>query len=132
MIRYAILLVVLFASCRESAVVKKLSVADQLEVRYTQSGSDVIEKYVTTTDKNAIQAMAHFLDNSPAEQFKCGYDGMLIFFEKGEQMQTVDFKYREPGCMHFSCLFDGKVVSVKMSREAADMLEALFSGKKTF
>lgn len=131
--RYFIILTLLaFTACKESAISKKLSKADKVEVRFTVSGSDIIEKIVTTDNENAIKKMIQLLDNSSAPQYKCGYDGQLIFFEKGKQLQTIDFRNTDKDCRHFSYMLDGKIVSTKMSNEANDLLTSLKQGKNFY
>jgi len=91
--------------------------------------SDSIIKTVTTTENNAINKVVDFIDGKPAKEFECGYDGNLIFFFKGQTILPVVFKYKEKDCRHFLFQLDGKVISAKMSNEAADFLESLEQGK---
>ena len=122
-------MVVLFVSCSGSAVTKKLSDSDSLVITFNPPNSDSIIKTVSTTENNAINKVIDFVDAKPAEEFKCGYDGNLIFFSKGQAILPVVFKYKEKDCRHFLFELDGKLVSTKINNEAADFLESLEQGK---
>jgi hypothetical protein len=122
-------MVVVSASCSNSAVAKKLSGSDSLVITFNIPNSDSIIKTVTTTESNAIDKVVDFIDNKPAKEFKCGYDGNLIFFSKGRVLLPVVFKYKEANCRHFLFELDGKLMSTKMNNEAADFLESLEQGK---
>jgi hypothetical protein len=118
----------LLSSCSHSALSKKLSGSDSLVINFYAAGSDSIVKTVQATDDNAIHKMVDFMDKKSANEFKCGYDGNLIFFSKGQPLLPVVFKYKEPGCRHFSFELDGKLVNTKMNNEASDFLESLEKG----
>src|SRR6185295_3303629 len=111
--------------CKNSAITKKLSASDSLVITFNVPNSDSIIKTVSTTENNAINKVIDFLDDKPAEEFKCGYDGNLIFFSKGQTILPVVFKYKEKDCRHFLFELDGKLVSTKINNEAADFLESL-------
>jgi len=91
--------------------------------------SDSIIKTVSTTENTAINKVVDFIDAKPTEEFKCGYDGNLIFFSKGQVLLPVVFKYKDANCRHFLFESEGKVMSTKMNNEAADFLESLEQGK---
>jgi hypothetical protein len=76
-----------------------------------------------------LDKVIDFVDAKPAEEFKCGYDGNLIFFSKGQAILPVVFKYKEKDCRHFLFELDGKLVIAKINNEAADFLESLEQGK---
>lgn len=79
--RYLPLLVLLaFAGCDSSAFHKKLAAADKVEIRFGTSQSDVIEKYINTTNKDTIKKLEGFLTDASTGEFNCGSDGKLILF----------------------------------------------------
>jgi hypothetical protein len=117
------------ASCSNSAVAKKLSGSDSLAITFNMLNSDSIIKTVSTTENNAINKVVDFIDAKPTEEFKCGYDGNLIFFSKGQVLLAIVFKYKDANCRHFLFELDGKLMSTKMNNEAADFLESLEQGK---
>ena len=125
---YAFIILIITA-CKNSAVAKKLSGADSLVITFNIPNSDSVIKTVSTTENNAISKIVDFTDGKPAKEFKCGYDGNLIFFSKGQVLLPVVFKYKEANCRHFIFELNGKLMSVKMNNEAADFLESLEEGK---
>ena len=121
--------ILMTASCRDSPVAKKLSGSDSLVITFNMPDSDSIIKTVSTTENSAINKVVDFMNGKPAKVFKCGYDGNLIFFFKGQVLLPVVFKYKDANCRHFLFESDGKVMSTKMNNEAADLLESLEQGK---
>ena len=72
--------------------------------------------------------MTSFIDRKAAEEYKCGYDGNLIFYKGGQAVLPVVFKYKDASCRHFMFELDGKVQSTKMNQEGADFLGDLEKG----
>lgn len=123
-------IIILFTACSgNSGVDKQLSGSDSLVINFTAPQSDSVIKSVTTTDEKAITKISRFADGKPSEEFKCGYNGSLLFFSKGKLLSDVSFNYSESDCSHFLISVDGKLVSTKMSGEAADFLKSLAEGK---
>jgi hypothetical protein len=123
---------IIIAGCSTSAIDKKLSTADSLVLNFNAPGSDSIVKTVFTTDKNAIKKLGHFVGNQSTEQYKCGYDGSLIFYSKGQPLLPVTFKYKDQNCRHFLFELDGQLNSTRLSKEAADFLGSLEEGKSWY
>ena len=124
-----VLMATLLVSCGSSAVGKKLRGCDSLVITFNVPNSDSILKEVSTTETKAISKLARFVDGKPAEQYKCGYDGNMIFFKAGRQIMPVVFKYSEEGCRHFLFDLDNKVMSTSMSNEAVNFLKSLAEGR---
>ena len=122
----------LTACTGNSAVSTQLSGSDSLVINFTALQSDSIIKSVTTTDEKAITKISRFADGKPSEEFKCGYNGNLVFFSKGKLLNAVSFNYSEAGCIHFLISIEGKLVSTRMSSEAADFLKSLAEGKEWY
>lgn len=120
--------VILFCSCKQSAVKQSFSAADSVVIHFKDEQAGVITKTVQTAESKAINRIIEFMDAKNTEQFECGYDGKMFFYNKGQQMQEVDFKMKDPACNHFSFLINGKITSTKMSNEAIDFLDALEKG----
>ena len=118
-------IVLIIAGCKNSAVAKKLSGSDSLVITFNISNSDSIIKTMSTTENNAIHKLVDFIDGKAAKEFKCGYDGSLIFFSKGQVLLPVVFKYKDANCRHFVFELEGRLMSTKMNNEAADFLESL-------
>ena len=121
-------LVIIFCSCKQSAIEQNFSSADSLVIHFKDEQAGIVTKTVEATEARALRRMIEFIDAPETEQFKCGYDGKMFFFRKGERMQEVDFKMKIDSCRHFSFLLDGKLMSTKMNNEAADFLDALEKG----
>lgn len=121
--------VFVLASCSGSAVSKKLASADSLVITFNAANTDSVLKIVTTTEKKAIKKLSQFVAGKESEQFKCGYDGNMTFYSNGQLLLPLVFKYKEKDCRHFLFDMDNKVMSTKMSNEAADFLQNLLDGK---
>lgn len=121
--------IVLLASCSGSVNTSQLAGADSLVITFNGTNSDSIIKKVSTKEAKAIKKLSNFLDGKETEQFKCGYDGNLVFYKKGVQLLPVIFKYSEEGCRHFLFDSDGKVRSVAMSSEAESFFKSMIEGK---
>ena len=119
---------ILFCSCKQSAIKQSFSSADSLVIHFKNEQAGLVTKTVQTTESNAMNRMIDFIDAKETEQFKCGYDGKMFFYKKGEQMQEVDFKMKNDSCNHFAFLLNGKLTTTKMSDEAVDFLDALERG----
>lgn len=128
-----ICLVFFLISCAgNSEVSQKLSGSDSLVINFYAAGSDSIIKTVATAEKSAIRRLTEFVSAKETEIFKCGYDGNLLFFEKGKPVSDVSFKYKDENCRHFLLDVKGKLVSTKMNNEAADFLKGLEEGRNTY
>lgn len=125
-------MVFVFASCKQSAIRQSFSSADSLVIHFKDEQAGVITKTVQTPDSKAINRIIEFMDAKETEQFKCGYDGKMFFYNNGNKMQEVDFKMKNDSCNHFSFLLNGKLISTKMSGEAVDFFDALEKGMPTY
>ena len=122
------ILLISFCSCQQSAIKQSFSSADSLVIHFKDEQAGVVTKTVQTTESNGINRMIDFIDAKETEQFKCGYDGKMFFYHKGEKIQEVDFKMKDESCNHFSFLLNGNMVNTKMNSEAVDFLDALEKG----
>ena len=121
-----------FCSCKQSVIKQSFSSADSLVIHFKDEQAGVVTKTIQTTESNAINRMIDFIDAKETEQFKCGYDGKMFFYHKGEKIQEVDFKMKDDSCNHFAFLLNGKLMSTKMNNEAVDFLDALEKGLPTY
>src|SRR6187401_1280497 len=119
---------ILCCSCNQSAIKQDFSSADSLVIHFKDEQAGVVTKTVQTAESKAINRMIEFIDAKETEQFKCGYDGKMFFYTKGQKMQEVDFKMKNDSCNHFAFLLNGNLISTKMSGEAIDFLNALEQG----
>lgn len=123
---------ILFFSCKQSAIKQSFSSADSLVIHFKDEQAGAITKTVQTAESKAINRLIEFIDAKETEQFKCGYDGKMFFYNGGQQMQEVDFKMKNDSCNHFAFLLNGKLMATKMSGEAIDFLNALEQGMPTY
>ena len=123
---------ILFSSCQQSAIKQNFSSADSLVIHFKDEQAGVITKTVQTAESKAINRMIEFIDAKETEQFKCGYDGKMFFYTKGQKIQEVDFKMKNDSCNHFAFLLNGKLMKTKMNSEAVDFLDALEKGLPTY
>lgn len=123
---------IIVTSCGGSVASKKLAVADSLVITFNVPNSDSVIKTVSTTEKKAIQKLISLVDGKEGKLYKCGYDGNMVFFSKGEIVLPVIFKYTEEGCRHFLFDMDNKVMSTEMTIEGAELLKSLVEGKEWY
>jgi hypothetical protein len=121
-----------FCSCKQSAIKQSFSSADSLVIHFKDEQAGVVTKTVQTTESKAINRMIEFIDAKETDQLKCGYDGKMFFYTKGQKIQEVDFKMKNDSCNHFAFLVNGNLMSTKMSGEAIDFLNALEQGMPTY
>jgi len=122
----------LFCSCKQSAIKQSFSSADSLVIHFKDEQAGIITKTVQTTESKAISRMIEFIDAKEIVQLKCGYDGKMFFYHKGQKIQEVDFKMKDDSCNHFAFFLNEKLVSTKMNSEAVDFLDALEKGLPTY
>ncbi len=115
----------LLVSCGSSTLVKNISGSDSVAVRFNHPGTDSIIKVVEATQSHAIDKLLRFADGKETEQFKCGYDGNMMFYKNGSLTGDISFNYSKDGCHHFLHMVDGKLTATAMSNEAADFLKSL-------
>jgi len=122
------ILLISFYSCKQSAIKQSFSSADSLVIHFKDEQAGTVTKTVQTTESNAMNRMIEFIDAKETEQLKCGYDGKMFFYHKGQKIQEVDFKMKVDSCNHFAFLLNGNLMNTKMNSEAVDFLDALEKG----
>ena len=127
-----LIMIMILTGCKQSAIKQSFSSADSLVIHFKNEQAGIITKTVQTAESKAINRMIEFIDTKETEQFKCGYDGKMFFYDKGQKIQEVDFKMKNDSCNHFSFLLNGKMISTKMNNEAVDFLDALEKGLPTY
>ncbi len=121
---------ILLFSCSNSALVSHLEDSDSLVVKFNERGDSLQTRATSTTETHAIQTMLQFTDGEETEQFKCGYDGNILFYKKGNLAADISFNFMGDGCHHFLHAVKGKLVATKMSNEGVDFLIALANVSK--
>lgn len=125
-------IIVFFTACSGSVTSKKIAGTDSLVITFNLPNSDSVIKTVSTTEKKAIQKFISLVDGKEVKLYKCGYDGNMVFYSKGEIVLPVIFKYTEEGCRHFLFDMDNKVMSTVMTIEGAELLKSLVEGKEWY
>jgi hypothetical protein len=127
---YSIVLLIVLSlpACKQSAIKQSFSSADSLVIHFKDEQAGTVTKTVQTAESKAINRVIEFMDAKETEKFKCGYDGKMFFYNKGQQIQEVDFKMKNDSCNHFAFLLNGKIMSTKMSDEAVDFFDSLEKG----
>ncbi len=124
------LVIILLASCSTNGPAgKKLTGCDSLVISFNAPNSDSIVSMVSTTEKKAIRKLAGFLNGKEAEQYKCGYDGSMVFYKDGQEIMPALFKFSEEGCRHFLFDINNKLTSTRMSNEEVSFLQSLKEGR---
>jgi uncharacterized protein YcfL len=124
--------IMVVTGCKQSAIKQSFSSTDSLVIHFKDEQAGVITKTVQTAESKAIERMIEFIDAKETRQVKCGYDGKMFFYNKGQKIQEVDFKMKNDSCNHFAFLLDGKLMSTKMNSEAVDFLDALEKGMPVY
>ena len=114
-------------SCYQSRFTEKLKECDSVSIVFTDENQMVI-KQVETTKKAAINQLAEYIDNSIIEKNQCHLGGRIIFFQSGIAIEQVEFN-TSGNCRYFTRISEGKLISTKMSEEAASFLESIKEGK---
>lgn len=121
---------VLLISCGHSPLVSHLQGSDSVAVFFKQPISGAVIKVVGTAQPYAIQDLLTYTGSKETKQFKCGYDGDMVFYKKGIPAGEVSFNYRTDGCHHFLINNNGKLTATEMSNQATDFLKALANGTR--
>ena len=124
--------IMVVTGCKQSAIKQSFSSTDSLVIHFKDEQAGVITKTVQTAESKAIERMIEFIDAKETGQVKCGYDGKMFFYNRGQKIQEVDFKMKNDSCNHFAFLLDGKLMSTKMNSEAVDFLDALEKGMPVY
>ena len=127
-----LIIIMVVTGCKQSAIKQNFSSADSLVIHFKDEQAGIVIKTVQTTESKAINRMIEFIDAKETDQLKCGYDGKMFFYTKGQKIQEVDFKMKNDSCNHFAFLVNGNLMSTKMSGEAIDFLNALEQGMPVY
>ncbi len=128
-----LVLILLISSCSSTnKKVTKLSACDSVAINFNVPQSNNIEKSVNSIEKTAIKKLAAFVGGKSAPEYKCGYDGNILFYEKSVMLADVSFKFSVDSCRHFIALENGELKSSVMSNEAANFLRSLYEGKNWY
>lgn len=129
----ACLICLSYISCTSTPEWKKhLASADSLVINFNVPQTNNIEKTVNTTEKKAIKQITGFIKNKSADEYKCGYDGNILFYQQGKMSADVSFNYSGEGCRHFIFTDKDSLITSVMNNDAADFLKSLREGKNWY
>ena len=122
----------LLISCSVNSSHSLLS-SDSLVIQFKPIPSGGLAKTVTTTEPNAIKKIVQFVEEGKSEEFQCGTEGSLLFFNKETVKREILFAFSKSGCQHFIWNDEQHVThDVKMSNEAAAFLKGLAEGTNPY
>lgn len=133
--KYILFCAVLFIySCNNGSGIKsELKKADQITIHYySSSQSDSVIKIVHTTNPDAIEKLASFVDNEISTDADCGSDGNIVFTKESKKLFDINFNVLNTKCRQFHFNYNNKIYKTKMGNEAADFLTALWAGKSYY
>jgi hypothetical protein len=122
---FCILCSIILLACGSSPLVKHLDGSDRVAVQFKYPGTDSVIKVVEATQRYAVEKLLRFADGKESKQFKCGYDGNMLFYKNGVLTGDIAFNYNTDGCHHFLHMVDGKLTATEMNNEAVDFLRSL-------
>jgi hypothetical protein len=123
----AICFVILY-SCANTEVEifrKEVKDIDKVKIYFYDSTTGKIEgmdRIFTVEEKEEIEKYKNIFTNEDTPHYKCGYTGLLEFFEKGETIKSMEFNLI-PGCQHIVFNLRGRAFSKKLSEEGLNLLK---------
>ena len=80
----------------------------------------------TFMDHENIERVLSFITKKPAEFYKCGYSGEIIFLSDENSGTTERMKFNiEPGCEHIVYMFNRELYSRQISKKGLEFLREL-------
>jgi len=80
----------------------------------------------TFMDRENMERVLSFITKKPAEFYKCGYSGEIIFLKYANSALTERMKFNiEPGCEHILYMFNRELYSRKISKKGLAFLREL-------
>ncbi len=80
----------------------------------------------TFMDRENMDRVLSFITKKPAEFYKCGYSGEIIFLQEANSELAERMKFNiEPGCEHIVYIFNGELYSRKISKKGLAFLTEL-------
>jgi len=80
----------------------------------------------TFMDRENMESVLSFITKRPAEFYKCGYSGEIIFMKDADRALTERMKFNiEPGCEHIVYMFNRELYSRKISKKGLEFLREL-------
>jgi len=123
-------LVTVVMSCgKQSEIHKQIANSDSLVINFNQQGSNIIDKTIITTERNAINELSEYID-APAKTISlCPMAGNLMFYKKGVLVVDASFTYDNDSCREFVLKLGDRVLSTELSGKASEVLNHLKQGE---
>ena len=103
---------------------------DRIEILfYTVEGTKGMQPILAQTfmDRENLDRVLSFITKKPAEFYKCGYTGEMIFIQDAQSVLKERMKFSiEPGCEHIVYMFDRNLYSRKISKKGLLFLKELY------
>ena len=103
--------------------------ADRVEILfYTGHAEKGLKPVLAQTfmDIENIDRVLKFITKKPAEPYKCGYSGEIIFFTGDNSSIAERMKFNiDPGCEHIVYMFNQEFYTRKISKEGLTFLREL-------
>ena len=103
--------------------------ADRVEILFNTGQNHKGMKPVlaqTFMDRENIERVLSFITKKPAEFYKCGYSGEIIFLSDENSGTTERMKFNiEPGCEHIVYMFNRELYSRQISNKGLEFLREL-------
>ncbi len=104
--------------------------ADRVEILFNTGQNHKGMKPVlaqTFMDRENIERVLSFITKKPAEFYKCGYSGEIIFLSDADSGITERMKFNiEPGCEHIVYMFNRELYSRQISKKGLEFLRELY------
>ena len=102
---------------------------DRVEILFNAREGDKGTKPIlaqTFMDRENIENVLSFITKKPAEFYKCGYSGEIIFLNDANNSSPERMKFNiEPGCEHIVYMFNGDLYSRHISKKGLEFLRKL-------
>ncbi len=128
----AVICFVILYSCANTEVEifrKAVKDTDKVKIYFYDSTTGKIgsqDRIFTIEEKEEIEKYKNIFTNEDTPQYKCGYTGLLDFFEKGETIKSMEFSLN-PECRHIVFTLRGRAFSKKLSDEGINLLKIKFN-----
>lgn len=127
-----ILVSLFITGCEENIIPdieKKLSGTEKVTIYFYEEGTNKVtdpDKIVTIEIKQVIDSIVGSIESTDAEDYKCGYNGTIEFFENKKTIFVSEFNFQND-CAHFVFRHNKKMFSKKMSEQGRILLQDYFS-----
>lgn len=119
---------VILYSCANTEVEifqKEVKDTDKIKIYFYDSITGKIEnpnRIITIEDTKEIEKYMNIFTNEDTPQLKCGYTGLIEFFQKGKTIKSMEFNLI-PECRHIVFTLRGRAFTKKISDSGLNVLK---------